>query len=151
MWITNDNVPKIACFETCFDSNGKKIDLSRWYAPEVLRFQHISPQSDIWSFGCIIWECCSLGGTLYANVNANELIWRIKEGVRPERISYIHDDMQQLMLNCWQLEPNERASFSEITSTLWQFLSSPQHILSFTIQDHHELPRYLPLLEEQMI
>lgn len=142
-------MPKITCFETCFDINGTKIDLSRWSAPEVLRFQHSTLQSDIWSFGCLIWECVSLGGTLYGNIDTNNLVWRIIEGTRPNRIPYIHEDMQQLMLNTWQLGPSDRASFSEITSSLWQFLSSPLHILSFKRQDKYELPIYLPKLEEQ--
>lgn len=147
--MTKDNVPKISCFGQCFDTSGKLIDLSRWSAPEMLRFQHLSIQGDIWSFGCVIWECLAIGGTLYPRINANELIFRIKEGLRPEPLPYVHNDMHQLLLNCWQQEPSERPSFSEITSVLWQFLSSPQHILSFQRREGYTLPYYLPLLEEQ--
>lgn len=147
--MTGANIPKIAFFGMCFDSNGKRIDTSRFSAPEVLRFQHLCIQSDVWSFGCLIWECCSLGGTLFPSINSNELVSRIKEGARPERIPYIHNDMHQLLLNCWQIEPSERPTFPEITSLLWQFLSSPQHILTFRRPDGYTLPYYLPLLEEQ--
>lgn len=149
--MNGNNIPKISCFGTCFDSNGKKIDICRFGAPEVLRFQHRCAKSDVWSFGCLIWECVTLGGTLYANISSNEIISRIKEGVRPERVPYIHNDMHQLLLNCWQIEPSERPTFSEITSILWQFLSSPQHILSFKRREGYTLPYYLPSLEEQNI
>lgn len=149
VWITIDNIPKISCFGVCFDDNGRKVDSNRYSAPEVLRFQHLCIQSDIWSFGCLIWECCSLGGTLYPEIQSNDLCSRIKEGVRPERIHYIHNDMHQLLINCWQIEPSERPTFSEITSVLWQFLSSPQHILSFQRREGYTLPCYLPLLEIQ--
>lgn len=148
MWITNENIPKIGCFGTAFNDNGKAIDVSRWSAPEVLRFQHYSTQGDIWSFGCLIWECCSLGATLFPSINSNDLATRIKDGALPERIAYAHDEMYQLLLNCWQLEPSERTSFSEITSVLWQFLASPQHILSFKRVPGRTLLYYSPSLEE---
>lgn len=147
--MTNENIPKISFFGDVFNSHGNKIETSRWSAPEVLRFQHLSPQSDIWSFGCLIWECCALGGTLFSTINSNDLATRIKDGTLPERISYVADDMYQLLLNCWQLEPSERTSFSEITSVFWQFLASPQHIISFKRHPGRSLPFYSPTLEEQ--
>lgn len=148
--ITADETAKISCFgATPIDNHGKLIDLTRWNAPEVLRFQHYSDRSDVWSFGCLIWECCALGGTLYPSINSNDLIARIKAGVRPDRIPFVFDDINQLMFNCWQLEPSERPTFSDISFTLRQFLSSPQHILSFKRQEGHLLPYYLPLLEVQ--
>lgn len=146
IWITNENKVKIGCFGNVFNDHGKEVDLSRWSAPEVLRFQHYTTQSDVWSFGCLIWECLSVGATLYSKVNSNDLTSRISHGLLPERISYVQDDMQQLLLNCWQMEPSERTTFSEITSILWQFISSPHHILSFKIGGENVLP-YLPLLE----
>lgn len=148
--MTMEETAKLNCFgATPFDNHGKTIDLSRWSAPEVLRFQHYSERSDIYSFGCLIWECCSLGGTLYPSINSSELIARIKAGVRPEQIPFVYEDMNQLLFNCWQLEPSERPSFSEISMTLRHFLSSPQHVLSFKRQDGYLLPYYLPMLEVQ--
>lgn len=148
--MTNSNIPKISIFGTPFNKHGKNVDLSRWSAPEVLRFQHYSTYSDVWSFACIMWEVCSLGGTLYSNIDSNDLVYRMKEGFRPERLSFVHDDMFQLLHNCWQLEPNERPpSFGDITSLLWQFLSSPKHIISFKNSGKNMLPKHLPLLEEQ--
>lgn len=150
MRVTSDEVVKISCFgATPFDSHGKTIDLVRWSAPEVLRFQHYTERSDVWSFACLMWECCSLGGTLYANINSNDLISRIKSGARPDRIPFVSDDISQLFLNCWQLEPSERPSFTEITYTLRHLLTSPHHAISYNRQDGHLLPYYLPLYEVQ--
>lgn len=118
--VTSANRPKISCFGCVFNSRGMKVDLNRWSAPEVLRFQFFSIQSDVWSFGCLMWECCSLGGTLFSSINSNDLCLRIKNGALPEKISYVFDDMNQLLLNCWQLEPSERPSCS---GTLQAFCS----------------------------
>lgn len=148
--MTSDETAKISCSgATPFDSHGKQIDLTRWMAPEVLRFRHYSERSDVWSFGCLIWECCSLGGTLYPSTNSNDLIAHIKAGARPDRIPFVFDDITQLIANCLQLEPSERPNISDISSTLRQLLASPQHTLTFKRQEGHLLPYYLPLLEVQ--
>lgn len=141
---------KLSCFgATPYDDHGKTIDLSRWHAPEVLRFQHHSNRGDVWSFGCLMWEVCCLGATPYANVSAGDLAARIKAGTRPERVNFIFDDMYHLFANCWELDPSERPAFSDISHTLRQLLTSPQHVLSFKRQDGTILPYYLPLLEMQ--
>lgn len=145
----NDNI-KISCFgATPTDNNGKSIDLSRWSAPEVLRFQHYNDRSAIWSFACVAWECCSLGGTLYANISSNDLAARIKAGARPEIIPFVSEDIQQLLMNCWQLEPSERPTFNDINQTLKQLMTAPMHVISFTRREGLLLPYYLPLLEVQ--
>jgi len=61
VYITSLNDIKITTFGPAFDGDGRTIDLSRWQAPEVLKFQHHTPKSDVWAFGCLIWECCALG------------------------------------------------------------------------------------------
>lgn len=148
--MTSNETIKISWFGAKpFDSNGKLIDLSRWSAPEVLRFQHHSERSDVWSFACLMWECCSLGGTLYADVSGGDLIGRIKAGTRPERIPFVYDDMNQLLLNCWQTEPSERPTFADISHTLRQLMTSPHHVMSFDRREGILLPYYLPLLEVQ--
>lgn len=149
--LTSANVIKVSCFgATPSDSNGKAIDLSRWSAPEVLRFQHHSDRSMVWSFACVVWECCSLGGTLYADIKSADLMTRIKAGARADRIPFVYDDMSQLLMNCWQTEPSERPTFGDINQSLSHLLQSPQHILSFTRREGILLPYYLPLLEAQV-
>lgn len=148
--IAPNGAVKVSCFgATPADSNGKSIDLSRWSAPEVLRFQHYSDRSPIWSFACVVWECCSLGGTLFADISAADLPARIKAGARPETIPFVGEDVHQLLMNCWQLEPSERPTFDDINQSLRQLLTAPLHVLSFERREGLLLPYYLPLLEVQ--
>lgn len=88
-----------------------------------------------------------LGGTLYANVSSGDLMQRIKGGARPEHVPFVFDDMYQLMLNCWQMDPGERPSFEDIRFALRQMQTSPTHVLSFNRREGIVLPYYLPLLE----
>lgn len=148
--INNKDQVKVSCFgATPFDDHGKAFDLSRWSAPEVLRFQHHSDRSDVWAFGCMMWETCTLGATPYAAVSTGDLATHIRAGGRPDRVPFVFDDMYQLFVNCWELDPSERPSFSDISHTLRQLLTSPMHVLSFNRQEGVTLPYYLPLLEMQ--
>lgn len=152
MCITNNDQVKLSCFgATPFDEHGKRVDLARWSAPEVLRFQHYSDRGDVWSFGCLMWETCCLGATPYASIGAGDLAARIKNGARPERVPFVYDDLNHLFANCWEIDPSERPSFSDISHTLRQLLTSPMHVLSFQRQEGVSLPYYLPLMEMQTV
>lgn len=128
---------------------GRPIDISRWKAPEVLKFQNVSIKSNIWSFAVVAWECCTLGATPYANITTQDLLPRIRNGLRPEQSKCIFNDIYQLFINCWQLEPSDRISFAEINISIKQMLTSPKHIINTSITGDFHLPYYLPLLEIQ--
>uniref|UniRef100_A0A1L8DKE7 Tyrosine-protein kinase wsck n=2 Tax=Nyssomyia neivai TaxID=330878 RepID=A0A1L8DKE7_9DIPT len=147
--LTEEDVAKLCIFgPTLFTEENKIIDLTRFQPPEVLKFQNYSSGSDVWSFGCLMWECCTVGGTLFPSVPAVDLLGRLKNGVRPEQTPFLFDDLYQLMLNCWQLDSRERVTFTEIANSLHQMLAtSPRHVLDFDRRNRVTLPYYLPLLE----
>lgn len=89
-----------------------------------------------------------MGGTLYSNVISVDLMSRIRNGSRPEQTPFIFNDLYQLLLNCWELDPSDRLEMDEVALTLRQMLqTSPKHVLSFDRNDGLTLPYYLPLLE----
>lgn len=137
--------------------NQKRVDLTRWLAPEVLRYQHYSSKSDVWSFAIVAWECCSLGGTPYPQINSsNKVLDALKSGSRPAQPSFVYQDLYQMLLNCWTLEPSERTNFEDITFNVRQMMTSPRHALCFDVLPSTRsandavvdaLPFYMPLLE----
>lgn len=143
----DDDVRLVTFASTPFDEHANRVDMSRWSAPEMLRFKNCTKRSDVWSFGCLMWESCTLGGTLYPEISTADLADRIKAGARPERCALFFDDIYQLMLNCWQMEQSDRPSFRDVADTLRDLLSSPRHVLSFDRRDGVLLPLHLPLLE----
>ena len=46
--------------ETYYISSGGKIPV-KWTAPEALHYKKYSTASDVWSFGCLMYEIWSLG------------------------------------------------------------------------------------------
>ncbi|RXG60560.1 putative tyrosine-protein kinase Wsck [Armadillidium vulgare] len=71
--------PKISGFGLLDYHNDIYIsDYRRWQAPEILQSKRTSScKSDLWSFGCLMWEAVTLGGTPYADVRTEELAPRI--------------------------------------------------------------------------
>lgn len=58
-------------------------------AIESLRDRIFSTQTDVWSFGIVLWELFSLACTPYPGIEADEnLYFKILEGTRMEKPEY---------------------------------------------------------------
>lgn len=100
-----------------------------------------------------MWECFCLGATLYPNIPASDLLPRIINGARPEQPTFIYDDLYQLFLNCWEMDPADRPTFTEIKTILSQLLTAPKHALSYDLCENGAaviVPYHLPLLENKI-
>lgn len=53
----------------------------------------ISFQSDVWSYGVLLWEIFSLGRVPYAEVQNDDLVNYLQQGKRMERPKFAPDDM----------------------------------------------------------
>lgn len=63
-----------------------------------------------------------LGGTPYADVATCEVGNRVMRGHRLSQLHCVDDDLYQLMLQCWQLDLDERPTFQEIAHILENML-----------------------------
>jgi serine/threonine protein kinase len=55
---------------------GMVIGTAAYMSPEQTRGQEVDARSDIWSFGCVLWECLT-GETLFGSATASESIGAI--------------------------------------------------------------------------
>ncbi len=53
-------------------SQGGEVPL-KWTAPEALSFQKYSTASDVWSYGCLLYEIWSVGGLPLEELNPFEV------------------------------------------------------------------------------
>ncbi|XP_028315257.1 vascular endothelial growth factor receptor kdr-like isoform X3 [Gouania willdenowi] len=97
----------------------------KWMAPEAIFDKIYTTQSDIWSFGVLMWEIFSLGASPYPGVQIDEeFCCRLKEGTRMRAPEYSSSEIYQTMLDCWQGEPQERPTFTELVERLGDLLQA---------------------------
>ncbi|CAI2357273.1 unnamed protein product [Caenorhabditis sp. 36 PRJEB53466] len=89
----------------------------RWFPPEIVE-RGFGVTSDIWSFGIVIWELFTRGGTPYNKMVSWSLIlpWlKESETNRLPKPPYCPEKLYtDVMLVCWRADPAERPPFSEL-------------------------------------
>ncbi|XP_073455573.1 vascular endothelial growth factor receptor kdr-like isoform X1 [Aquarana catesbeiana] len=97
----------------------------KWMAPEAIFDKIYTTQSDVWSFGVLLWEIFSLGASPYPGVQIDEdFCCRLKEGTRMRPPEYCNPEMYQTMLDCWQGVPTDRPTFTELVQRLGDLLQA---------------------------
>ncbi|XP_017672952.1 PREDICTED: vascular endothelial growth factor receptor kdr-like isoform X2 [Lepidothrix coronata] len=97
----------------------------KWMAPEAIFDKIYTTQSDVWSFGVLLWEIFSLGASPYPGVQIDEdFCRRLKEGTRMRSPEYSTPEVYQTMLDCWHGDPTERPTFTELVERLGDLLQA---------------------------
>ncbi|XP_058060783.1 fibroblast growth factor receptor homolog 1-like [Anopheles bellator] len=96
----------------------------RWMAPESLEEKFYDSQSDVWSFGVLLWEIMTLGGNPYPSIPTwDNLLEHLKKGKRMEKPPLCSVEIHLFMRECWHYRPEERPTFSEIVQYLDRLMS----------------------------
>nr|AAI29159.1 Kinase insert domain receptor like [Danio rerio]CAM73177.1 kdr [Danio rerio] len=97
----------------------------KWMAPEAIFDKIYTTQSDVWSFGVLMWEIFSLGASPYPGLHIDEeFCCRLKEGTRMKAPEYSSSEIYQTMLDCWHGEPSQRPTFTELVERLGDLLQA---------------------------
>uniref|UniRef100_A0A8C4F529 receptor protein-tyrosine kinase n=1 Tax=Dicentrarchus labrax TaxID=13489 RepID=A0A8C4F529_DICLA len=97
----------------------------KWMAPETIFDRVYTTQSDVWSFGVLLWEIFSLGASPYPGVCIDESFCRrLKEGTRMRPPEYATTEIYQTMLDCWLDRPTDRPTFAELVEHLGNLLEA---------------------------
>ena len=111
-----------------FDKNQSDEDFMeriRYMSPEELNGQ-LSQKTDVWAFGCILFELCS-GIKPYHGVETiseiaslllerkeSPLEYAMVNNIRSCRIIFANDDLLQLLQKCFKIDHSKRPSFSKL-------------------------------------
>ncbi|XP_068702886.1 fibroblast growth factor receptor 4-like isoform X1 [Montipora foliosa] len=94
----------------------------KWMAPESLFDRIYTEKTDVWSFGILLWETFTLGGTPYPGLPTEQLLDYLSDGKRMEMPSKCPLEVYTIMRDCWIHEPNERPQFKTLTERLANIL-----------------------------
>uniref|UniRef100_A0A665THQ1 Proto-oncogene tyrosine-protein kinase receptor Ret n=1 Tax=Echeneis naucrates TaxID=173247 RepID=A0A665THQ1_ECHNA len=121
----------------------------KWMAIESL-FDHIyTTQSDVWSFGVLLWEIVTLGGNPYPGIAPERLFNLLKTGYRMERPENCSEEMYNLMLRCWKQEPDKRPTFSDISKELEKMMVKSRDYLDLAASTPADALLYDDALSEE--
>lgn len=88
-----------------------------YMAPEVLLKNKYSEKADVYSFGTVLWEIFT-GKKPYSDekfgpMNQAQLMFQILENHARPSLHDLHPALQQLISDCWSLDPRLRPTFNE--------------------------------------
>lgn len=92
------------------------VKYARWTAIECFDNQKKHQPGVIWSFGVLLWEMFSMGGTPYSSLTLDsEVEDAVMQGVRLPQLLDVTDPIYEVMSSCWRDDPEERPTFDELT------------------------------------
>jgi len=99
---------------------------ARWAAPEIYRItvddvvQSATPQSDVYSLGCIMLEILSGKVPYYYLPREGQVLLELQNGNKPRRPQegHMNDVLWDKINECWEGNPNERPTSDNVARFL---------------------------------
>lgn len=124
--VNADNHAKLSDFglsktrATSVKTTQRKSEAVQWLAPECFTRNGIyTAQSDIYSYGVILWELMS-GKRPYAGISETEVPKHTLQGKR-DALTGIPEPCATLIKQCWSIEPAQRPNLSHIIEALEKY------------------------------
>uniref|UniRef100_A0A4W4GB11 Tyrosine-protein kinase n=1 Tax=Electrophorus electricus TaxID=8005 RepID=A0A4W4GB11_ELEEL len=97
-----------------YSSSGLKQIPIKWTAPEALNYGRYSSESDVWSYGILLWETFSLGVCPYPGMTNQQAREQVEKGYRLSCPQKCPEEVYKIMQRCWDYKPENRPKFAEI-------------------------------------
>uniref|UniRef100_A0A8C7WGA0 receptor protein-tyrosine kinase n=1 Tax=Oncorhynchus mykiss TaxID=8022 RepID=A0A8C7WGA0_ONCMY len=95
----------------------------KWMSPESIFDCVYTVQSDVWSYGILLWEVFSLGKSPYPNIVVDTRFYKmIKDGCHMSQPDFAPPEIYTIMKMCWNMEPTVRPTFSTIGQLIQSLL-----------------------------
>ncbi|XP_044155132.1 mast/stem cell growth factor receptor Kit isoform X2 [Bufo gargarizans] len=96
----------------------------KWMAPESIFHCVYTFESDVWSYGILLWEIFSLGSSPYPRMPVDSKFYKmIKDGYRMLSPDCAPAELYEIMKSCWNSDPVKRPTFKQIVQMVEQQLS----------------------------
>ncbi|XP_078382442.1 muscle, skeletal receptor tyrosine-protein kinase-like [Oculina patagonica] len=131
---------------------GKAVLPIRWMPPEALLLGKFTLESDIYSFGVLLWEIYTLALQPYYGYTNEEVLEFIKKGVHLGQPDDCPDHVFQIMKSCWHKEVSQRPNFTLMIAQLKQEVTSHYDSLdnSLPVSDKQPLYQNIGVLPEEI-
>ncbi|XP_022797339.1 fibroblast growth factor receptor-like [Stylophora pistillata] len=107
----------------------------KWTAPEHLfnvsdeKNLRVSEKSDVWSYGIVLFEIFTLGGVPYPGWNEWKVVYELKVNkYRMPQPEHVSEEQYQLMVDCWNEDPDARPTFDLLHEVTTSFLQEEHYV-----------------------
>jgi len=69
-----------------------------------------------------------IGGSPYPGINGREIANKLQQGYRMPKPKHVDRQLYQIMLQCWQENPNDRPTFSSLEDTIVKMTQNNNHV-----------------------
>ncbi|XP_072031730.1 mitogen-activated protein kinase kinase kinase 21-like [Amphiura filiformis] len=107
-----------------------------WVAPEVFTEHHLSPQSDIYSYGIVVWEIFTTQ-TPFKGCEYQNVMWRVcikKE--RPQIPDDCPEEIARLLHQCWLEDRRARPDIGVIVGLVTAYRKTIQEASSESLYEN---------------
>ncbi|CAI7996026.1 Proto-oncogene tyrosine-protein kinase receptor Ret, partial [Geodia barretti] len=105
----------------------------KWMAIESVNDRVFTVQSDVWSYGVVLWEIATLGGFPYPTINNEEVLDYLQQDKRLDQPPGCANEIYDIMIRCWWKKPSEWwPSFSELKQAFGDMLLQEVNYMQLT-------------------
>lgn len=96
----------------------------RWMAPEVIRHEPYSINSDIYSYGLVLWNLLSRK-VPFDGLTPVQVAYIVAcESKRPQIPTFVPKYISRIISSCWEQEQLKRPSFAHVSMGLSKYAST---------------------------
>ncbi|XP_060532183.1 insulin-like peptide receptor isoform X2 [Cylas formicarius] len=103
----------------------------RWMAPESLADGVFTSDSDVWSYGIVLWEIATLAEQPYQGYSNEQVLQLVVKKGCLRRPPQCPDMLYEIMYRCWEWKPYERPTFFDIVERLEKHVGLDFKFVSF--------------------
>ncbi|XP_064626718.1 muscle, skeletal receptor tyrosine protein kinase-like isoform X2 [Lineus longissimus] len=90
----------------------------RWTPIEAVLYNKFTVESDVWSFGVVLWEIFSYAQQPYSEMSHEEVIKFVKDGSTMSPPPDTSQEICEVMQHCWHRKASSRPSFQTLHRSL---------------------------------
>jgi len=107
----------------------------KWTAYEALMYGRYTTKSDVWSYGVLLYEIFTIGGSPYPRMDGRKIANLLQEGYRMPKPQHVDDELYEVMMICWQNDPDARPIFADLRNKLKEMERQHKSLINMKIYD----------------
>jgi serine/threonine protein kinase len=93
-------------------------------SPESIQNKFFDTETDIWSYGVLVWELFTRGMIPYSNIDNKFLFYNLENGYRLPKPQSCPVSIYAILLKCWSKSPKSRPDFATLSELIERIIYS---------------------------